>query len=158
MSRAFAGTWLCFMLLLVYREVRPFKLTMSNLMQMIMMGLVTSTFFMAALLLATGLKEGQGNSGVEFSTSTSRLALVVAVLQMVCIMGAAAMCWKYYRRYRARRVEILAALTASEKEHEAGQRLPKVSGWGVYCCDFLLLPIAPSVSCSWLDALNTPSS
>ena len=23
---------------------------------------------------------------------------------------------------------------------------------------FLLLPIAPSVSCSWLDALNTPSS
>ena len=24
----------------------------------------------------------------------------------------------------------------------------KVSGWGVYCCDFLLLPVAPSVSCS----------
>ena len=23
---------------------------------------------------------------------------------------------------------------------------------------FLLLPVAPSVSCSWLDALNTPSS
>ena len=24
----------------------------------------------------------------------------------------------------------------------------KVSGWGVYCYDFLLLPVAPSVSCS----------
>ena len=94
MSRAFAGTWLCFILLPIYRELHPFKLPTSNLMQMIMMALVTSTFFMAALLLATGLKEGQGHSGVEFSTSTSRLALVVAVLQMVCIVGAAAMCWK----------------------------------------------------------------
>jgi Leucine-rich repeat (LRR) protein len=36
--------------------------------------------------------------------------------------------------------------------------LGKVSGWGVCCYDFLLLPVAPSVSCSWLDALNTPSS
>ena len=26
---------------------------------------------------------------------------------------------------------------------------------GVYCCNFLLLPIAPSVSCSWLDAPYT---
>ena len=34
----------------------------------------------------------------------------------------------------------------------------KVSGWGVYCYDSLLLPIAPSVSCSCVDALNTPSS
>ena len=34
----------------------------------------------------------------------------------------------------------------------------QVSGWGVYCYDFLLLPITPSVSCSCLDALNTPSS
>ena len=34
----------------------------------------------------------------------------------------------------------------------------KVSGWGVYCCDFLLLPITPSVSCSCVDALNTHSS
>ena len=46
------------------------------------------------------------------------------------------------------------------------QRLPRarhvvlsqVCGWGVYCYDFLLLPIAPSVSCSCVDALNTPSS
>ena len=29
---------------------------------------------------------------------------------------------------------------------------PQVSGWGVYCYDFLLLPVAPSVSCSCLDA------
>ena len=28
----------------------------------------------------------------------------------------------------------------------------------VYCYDFLLLPITPSVSCSCVDALNTPSS
>ena len=31
-------------------------------------------------------------------------------------------------------------------------------GCGVYSYDFLLLPITPSVSCSWLDALNTPGS
>ena len=36
----------------------------------------------------------------------------------------------------------------------------KVCGWGVYYtrCDFLQLPVAPCVSCSCLDALNTPSS
>ena len=34
----------------------------------------------------------------------------------------------------------------------------KVCGWGVYCYDFLLLPVTPSVSCSCVDALNTPSS
>ena len=33
----------------------------------------------------------------------------------------------------------------------------KVSGWGVYCYDLLLI-IAPSVSCSCVDALNTPSN
>ena len=39
---------------------------------------------------------------------------------------------------------------------EAG--VPKVSGWGVCCCDFLLLPVAPSVSCSCPDAPRTRSS
>ena len=37
----------------------------------------------------------------------------------------------------------------------AGSKSPKVRGWGVYCCAFLLLPVASSVSCSCLDALNT---
>ena len=64
----------------------------------------------------------------------------------------------------------------SEVEHVlATQTLPqakaKVSGWGVYCqasvgfrrlpsasCCFLLLPVAPSVSCSSVDALQTRSS
>jgi hypothetical protein len=36
--------------------------------------------------------------------------------------------------------------------------ISQVCGWGVYCYDFLVLPIAPSVSCSCVDALNTPSS
>ena len=27
----------------------------------------------------------------------------------------------------------------------------KVSGWGVYCHDFRRLPVAPSVSCPWVD-------
>ena len=50
----------------------------------------------------------------------------------------------------------------------AFQEGAKVCGWGVYCYDFLLLPITsyyflllpitPSVSCSCVDALNTPSS
>ena len=38
---------------------------------------------------------------------------------------------------------------------------PKVCGWGVYCqasCCFLLLPVAPSVSCSSVDALQPRSS
>ena len=34
-------------------------------------------------------------------------------------------------------------------------RVPKVSGCGVHCHKFLLLPTAPSVSCSCVDALNT---
>ena len=37
----------------------------------------------------------------------------------------------------------------------------RVSGWGVYCqasVGFLLLPVAPSVSCSFVDALLTRSS
>ena len=34
----------------------------------------------------------------------------------------------------------------------------EVRGWGVYCCDFLLLPGAPSVSCLCLDAQHTRSS
>jgi len=33
-------------------------------------------------------------------------------------------------------------------EKSAAQDYAEVCGWGVYCCDFLLLPIAPSVSCS----------
>ena len=50
-----------------------------------------------------------------------------------------------------------AQLLVLENINDAQEAL-KVCGWGVYCCDFLLLPVAPSVSCSCLDALNTPSS
>ena len=38
---------------------------------------------------------------------------------------------------------------------EPGSAFAQVSGWGVYCYNFLLLPIASSVSYSCLDALNT---
>ena len=54
----------------------------------------------------------------------------------------------------ARAYAVLALCTT----HENTRAAAKVCGWGAYCCDFLLLPIAPSVSCSCVDALNTPSS
>ena len=41
---------------------------------------------------------------------------------------------------------------------EGGEAKAKVSGWGVYCYDFLLLPVAPGVFCSRVDAPTTPSS
>ena len=59
---------------------------------------------------------------------------------------------------------VLVEATLSHKSSVRADKLSKVSGWGVYCYDFLLLhdflllPIAPSVSCSCSDALNTPSS
>ena len=54
----------------------------------------------------------------------------------------------------AQRTSLLAeSKTAAKTLSEA-----KVGSWGVYCYDFLSLPIAPSVSCSCADALIIPSS
>ena len=36
-----------------------------------------------------------------------------------------------------------------ELEKKLALEKAKVCGWRVYCCDFLLLRIAPGVSCSW---------
>ena len=45
------------------------------------------------------------------------------------------------------------------RENEDAQvTILKVSGWGVYCCDFLLLPVVPSLSCSCVHAPNTRSN
>ena len=51
-----------------------------------------------------------------------------------------------------------SALQGGGASVAAALRQAKVCGWGVYCCDFLLLSLAPSVSCSCLDAQHTPSS
>jgi len=60
------------------------------------------------------------------------------------------------------RAHLLSKMAPHERELFEGAglaaMLDQVSGWGVYCDNFLLLPIAPSVSCSCLDALYTRSS
>ena len=59
---------------------------------------------------------------------------------------------------------MVAAKDVALDEYKKGKtelKDPKVSGWGAYCqasVGFLLLPVAPSVSCPSVDALQTRSS
>ena len=114
--------------------------------------------FSVAVTVDGEAKEGFGRTGDRFATYRN-LAIQLDLIDVTeCPFPRTFLKNKFGVKLTQSEIDERASALQTWFNSLVEADLPKVSGWGVYCYDFLLLPIAPSVSCSCVDALNTPNS